>query len=74
MNSHAHPSIPSLEPLEARLLLSGETSLPFTIAPRDGSVAALEGVKSSLVRGADEAGPLIDAGDYYLYEGKLSMP
>lgn len=69
MRFHHLPSIPSLEPLEARLLLSGEAALPI-LATFDRGIAVPLDAGVYTFNDANETGAFIDAGDFYWSYGK----
>jgi hypothetical protein len=70
MRFHALPSIRSLEPLEARLLLSADVVAPL-LATFDGMLTSPAGETVSLIQGSGETSQkFIDAGDFYWSCGK----
>jgi hypothetical protein len=70
MKSHAHPWIPSLEPLEARLLLSAYSVTPME-ATLAGTLELSVGETVALVQGSGETSQgFSDAGDYYWADGR----
>ncbi|MCX5772958.1 MAG: S8 family serine peptidase, partial [Candidatus Hydrogenedentes bacterium] len=70
MKVHALPSIPLLEPLEARLMLSADALTPL-VATFAGTLELSEGETVALAQGPGEASQAFtDAGDYYWYYGQ----
>ena len=70
MKFHAHSSIPLLEPLEARLLLSADCVTPMD-ATFAGTLELSAEESASLFQGSGEASQTFtDAGDYYWVDGR----